>query len=306
MTKRIYTLFIVLCAVLQSMAQQGRMLTTDRELSSSLVNQVFQDRDGLIWMATSNGLVLYDGYRSQTFYKATNEKDSRGMISNQVRCMAQAPDGRLVLGFFNGVQTFDHNRFETVAMYDLANQNRQCYVNHILVRRNGDVLIATSGVGIMQLDKDGKARQVGGALGRIAFPRHIMETSDGTLWVATEDQGVVALKGHSVTHYLNAPGQNTLATSVCQDLQGNIYVANANDGLSVLRRGARLFEKIAVTAGSPVVSMMLSRDGSLLVGTNGHGLYRYQPSLGTYQPTSFFSIETDLSQGKVYSITEDR
>ncbi len=307
MTTKRYFLLLLTFVFLTVHAQTGRLLTADRELSSSMVGQVFQDHDGLIWIATLNGLVHYDGYRSQIYMPMSGEEGAdQGMVGYNVRSIAQARDGKIILGFFNGVQTFDRKRFETVEMLDLSGASRQCYVNHILVRRNGDVLVATSGVGVMKLDADGKARQMGGALASVAFPRHLMEAADGTLWIATEDQGVVALKGHNVKHYLNAPGQRTLATCLCQDGQGNIYVANANDGLSVLRKGSGHFEKIPATAVSPVVSLAASRDGSLLVGTNGYGLYRYQPTTGAYTPSGYFSNEVDLSQGKVYSVMEDR
>lgn len=54
-------------------AQVGRIFTTDDMLCNSYVNEIFQDRDGFIWIATRNGLMRYDGYQFKTFKKGIND-----------------------------------------------------------------------------------------------------------------------------------------------------------------------------------------------------------------------------------------
>lgn len=44
-------------------AQTGKFYSTDKELSNSLINAVYQDRKGFIWIATENGLNKFDGTR---------------------------------------------------------------------------------------------------------------------------------------------------------------------------------------------------------------------------------------------------
>lgn len=46
--------------------QSSKLFTTDNELSSSLINQIYQDRNGFIWVATEDGLNRYDGACSST------------------------------------------------------------------------------------------------------------------------------------------------------------------------------------------------------------------------------------------------
>lgn len=48
--------------------QSSKLFTTDNELSSSLINQIYQDRNGFIWVATEDGLNRYDGAKF-TIYK---------------------------------------------------------------------------------------------------------------------------------------------------------------------------------------------------------------------------------------------
>src|SRR5690606_39495803 len=49
-------------------AQSGKLYTVDRELSSSLINDIYQDHNQLIWIATEDGLNRYDGSKF-TIYK---------------------------------------------------------------------------------------------------------------------------------------------------------------------------------------------------------------------------------------------
>ena len=44
-------------------AQTGKVYTTDMGLSSSLINQIFQDQQGFVWVATEYGLNKFDGLR---------------------------------------------------------------------------------------------------------------------------------------------------------------------------------------------------------------------------------------------------
>ena len=47
--------------------QSYKFFTTDRELSSSLINKIYQDRNGMIWIATEDGLNRYDGAKFITY-----------------------------------------------------------------------------------------------------------------------------------------------------------------------------------------------------------------------------------------------
>ena len=59
------TVFILcllgLCLSITSYGQEGKMFTVDKDLSSSMLNKIYQDRDGIIWIATEDGLNRYDG-----------------------------------------------------------------------------------------------------------------------------------------------------------------------------------------------------------------------------------------------------
>ena len=76
---------------------------------SHLQNQYFMfiefEEDGTAWIASSNGLIKYDGYLWTPF---TQEN---GLPSNFVRCILRAKDGRFWIGTDNGAGVFDGTGF---------------------------------------------------------------------------------------------------------------------------------------------------------------------------------------------------
>ena len=65
-------------------AQTGKFYSTDKELSNSLINAVYQDRKGFIWIATENGLNKFDGTRFMTYYKNDLSQSSQGITGNEL------------------------------------------------------------------------------------------------------------------------------------------------------------------------------------------------------------------------------
>jgi ligand-binding sensor domain-containing protein len=72
------------------------------------VNKLFQDRDGFLWVGTSNGLFRYDGDRFQRFGTA------EGLPASAIRDVHHSQDGTLWIVTSGGLARFRHNRFEQV------------------------------------------------------------------------------------------------------------------------------------------------------------------------------------------------
>ena len=68
MKNKLILLLLFMCS-LCARAQMGKLFDADKQMSSSFTTQVYQDRDGFIWVATRNGLNRYDGYKFHIFKK---------------------------------------------------------------------------------------------------------------------------------------------------------------------------------------------------------------------------------------------
>ena len=99
-------------------AQADRLFTVDRQISSSMVNHLYQDSKGYIWVATENGLNKYDGVKF-TVYRHDSQ-DSASLNNNYVKVVYENREGRLLVGTQTGMQEYDYasDTFRSISMYD--------------------------------------------------------------------------------------------------------------------------------------------------------------------------------------------
>lgn len=152
--KHTIVFLFLLLASLTSWAQTGKLYNTENGLSSSFANQVFQDSRGFIWVATRNGLNIFDGYHFDVVNR--DNAGSLGFDCNYINKVEQDHQGNILLGTNKGLLSFDGRRYHAYKIYDDQHRVVKTYVNDILVRRSGQVLVATSGFGILQPSDNNK------------------------------------------------------------------------------------------------------------------------------------------------------
>ena len=83
-------------------------------LSQSVVNCIFQDSKGYIWLGTQNGLNRFDGY-SFSKYKF-NPDDTTSLSNNWIYAVAEDNNGDLWIGTKGGLNRYvrDEKRFERI------------------------------------------------------------------------------------------------------------------------------------------------------------------------------------------------
>ena len=72
-----------------------RRLNTREGLSNSMVNCIYRDSHGYVWLGTGYGLNRYDGYRIRTYF--SYDKDTTTLRNNRVDEIQEAYGGRLWL-----------------------------------------------------------------------------------------------------------------------------------------------------------------------------------------------------------------
>ena len=111
-----------------------RRLDTPDGLSSSLINCIFKDSRGYVWIGTSYGLNRYDGYRVKTFY--SNKRDSTTMRDNHTSEIFEAFDGKLWLRqgmnycIYNPkTERFERNIQRELAKYGITGSVERLYID---------------------------------------------------------------------------------------------------------------------------------------------------------------------------------
>ena len=303
MNQLIITMMICLFSI-QAWAQSGKFFNTDNQLSSNLATQVFQDKSGFIWIATRNGLNTYDGYNITVTKK--DMSNFPGLNSNYINSIAQDEKEHILLGTNNSLLEFTGSEFLKIPMLDSKGEELATYVKQVYPLKNKDVAVATSGYGIMLKKQD--AQECHAMKGEVEKLKHIhklLEDKRGRLWIIAEDGRLYRKETNGkITSYF-AGTEGVSAQDIQQDALGNIYLASKNQGVYLLRAGSNVFTRISNIGNLPIDNIYISRNNKLYIGSDGLGIYVYDPQTGFLQDNPLFSRLVNLAKSKVTSIIED-
>ena len=299
----IITMMICLFSI-QTWAQSGKFFNTDNQLSSNLATQVFQDKSGFIWIATRNGLNTYDGYHITVTKK--DMSNFFGLNSNYINSIAQDEKEHILLGTNNSLLEFTGSEFLKIPMLDSKGEELATYVKQVYPLKNKDVAVATSGYGIMLKKQD--AQECHAMKGEVEKLKHIhklLEDKRGRLWIIAEDGRLhrKETNGRVISYFSGTEGVS--AQDIQQDALGNIYLASKNQGVYLLRAGSNVFTRISNIGNLPIDNIYISRNNKLYIGSDGLGIYVYDPQTGFLQDNPLFSRLVNLAKSKVTSIIED-
>ena len=300
---RKYITILLTILSLTAFSQTGKLFDADKQLSSSFTSQVYLDHDGLIWVATRNGLNKYDGYKFHILKK--EQETENGMASNYVNCMIQDKSGLFYLGMYGAFQTYDGNQFQDIEVKDLDGNVVPCYMTCFLLRKNGDILAGTSGHGLLKVTDRSHAQQQGGPISNIHTINAIEEDRQGHIWLVTGDQGLLEYDGKNVKQYFNSETERSTMRRLGLDKDGNLYLGTTNQGVFVRSAKGGDFKHIDVTGHKHISAIYCRRDGKMMFGYDGMGLAIYDPQSGVIEDNPYFCRDVNLSLSKVYSIVED-
>lgn len=236
------------------------------ELANGIVTALAQDRRGLLWFGTPEGLYSFDGYRWREY--RTRDGDPNTLTDDYVRALLARPDGSVWVATQGG----------GISIYQ-PEQDRFVQLRHQANEPNS-------------LASDA--------------PVAIAQQSDGVVWIGHGAAGLDRYDSRSgqFEHFRksssadNGPAHDTVR-ALLLDRRGDLWIGSG-DGLQRRRAGSTQFERIAsgpgVTdslAGQYVYALFEAEDGRIWIGTQTHGaavldpksliLRRFYPGKGERQ-----------------------
>lgn len=311
---KILSILFLLCLSLSvpCSGQEGKMFTTDNELSSSMINKVYQDKDGIIWMATEDGLNRYDGAKFTVYKHEKNNPYS--LLNDYVRVLFEDSRGRFFVGTLSGLQTYDRatEQFTTIPMSFIEGGIVSPNISAITERKNGDILVGTSGHNIFLLEQKGdtiRAKQTE-QFTPSNLITYLYEDNAGCLWIATGNNGIFRIneKNQSVQYISeNSIAYNTVS-SICEDSHGNIYVGSLKKGLFLYDRQTDSFAPITYSPNPnlPIKTLYPINQDEIYIGTDGDGMKIYNNQEKTISEGNFSTTSFNLNKAKIHSILKDK
>ena len=242
MEKWIKIVLLFLVCALKLSAQTTQFYSIEQGLSNSLVNKVYQDKRGFIWIATENGLNKFDGNKFVVYKKAEN--DSLSLKNNYVQTLFEDSSGNFWIGCIDGLLRYDRNTdsFHEIPVFDENNNRLYPHIKSIIERKNGDIWLASSGAGLFSILKGASVCRFEKQLSERLCSRFLTvlyEDSNNHIWIGSENGGLnmYSYKTNEVFTYTTDSGAGKNITSnaisdVCEREKGEIFIGTLNDGLN--------------------------------------------------------------------------
>jgi signal transduction histidine kinase/ligand-binding sensor domain-containing protein len=261
-------------------------------LPQSSVFSITQAHDGYLWLGTLNGLVRFDGVKFDRFDEANTPELNSSRI---MRIFEDSRENLWVGTESAGVALVDKSG--RIRNFEIGQGNRNGQLATACEDSSGTIWLLT-GNGLLGWYRNGELN-----VAPVACKSVIAEKS-GSIWLGT-DKALFAIQ---------APPSNSPAFIVEQGIpiktNLDFLLASQKEGYWRLADGViekwkgserqRSFGKYPWTVGTPVLAACEDREGNLIVGTYGDGIYWFDAE-GKY-----IRLSGELSHNSILSLTVDR
>jgi len=245
-------------------------LTPSDGLSNSMINDIYQDKYGFIWIGTEDGLNRYDGYKFIVF--RTIDHDSTSLSNNVITSIAGDSSGNIWVGTTGGLNFYNRKTGEFVRFMsnlDSFNSIRSNHVRKVLLQNDSMLWI---------------------------------ETLDGTL-------SELDLKTGNFSHYCHKPVTQPYYRyhEIWPDTNGEIWVGGRNMPIFIFNPELKTFRTIEADytnsrkkRDDDLATVLKTSKGTYYVG-GIDGFYRYNPQSDEFTKLyarSTFSLQ-ELDNGNI-------
>ena len=331
--------FLLICAFSDITAGQPYCLTRTYDerdgLPHHIVNKILQDRNGMIWVATWNGLIRWDGYEFCTITPSPESGLRKYSLSfNDIKADA---NGKIWCFLDECVVLFD---VDTYQFYDLQADIEKRLDTTVKVKRiaysdeDDIVIVLTDGrclyfdVGQMKdMDNPVEAMEEMVDESRISFKRtserqlgdvHPFKKAEltfsrkddsGNIWVITRDGRV--LNAPSEHHPLSLMATFDVPDAslryCCDDNQGNIWL-RSRYGLHKVTLGNTSYSTVRSPRPSRLRALMIDNDGKIWLSWSDANylcvMDSIEASMRYLTPDGHLSLTPVEFGSQVYGITQ--
>lgn len=236
---------------------------TSNGLPSNQVNDIMEDLNGTIWIATSKGIVHYQN-RTFTKYPLNN-----GYASEPIYCLLQDAGGTIWCGHHLGVSRFNGKAF---VPYDLGVQD---HVYCLAQEDNGTLWAGTACSGGVTFEEGDRSPVDFPRTGNCTRVSSMLKSADGPMWFGAGADGLLTTGGTSSIHEsirnLDLKGE---IWAMAQAPNGDLWFAEIGNGLYRLHHNTFThFDQTDGLDAHAIQSMAFDQQGRLWIGS-GNGLFR--------------------------------
>ena len=278
-------------------------------LSNNSVNDIVSDKDGVLWIATWDGVNLYDGNSFKVFNHITN--DSTSISSNEIfRFIKDFNEDIWVQTNSTSISKYiGNNKFKNYFFEEYPEELFLSNTGNLIVWfQNSDSYFEFKNNKFIKVAKHNINQKSNVALDNVLLSKHpnliitnTLQDTKGNIWYATRYNGLYIIPNISsninndlVEHYvydLYSPYsfKSNEITVLHEDIFGNIWLGHKDGGLSMVHEGSG---EINLVTPHPVKQPYLPKESiraitkdfksNIWLGYYTKGLYYFSPKTKTY------------------------
>lgn len=306
--RRLFIITLSIILALCSAAQEMKIFSSDGYLSSCLVNRIYQDSKGFIWIATEYGLNRFDGTRFVTYKNVPG--DSTSLCDNYVRSILENRDGKMLVGTLKGLMEWNRATESFSYIPISINGSRITpHISDIVELSNGDIWVGTAGYGIFLYNPSSstitRLDMLSDAVGS-EFISCIYEDSSHAVWIGTENKGVCRYypAGGKARCFTAPELAGDKVTSILEGNGGAIFIGSLDGGVDRYDKGSDAVSHITYRGSRMSVKSLACYNKEYYIGTEGYGVRRL-----TDLAIEDVPVGTPLagcSDGKIHQMMTDR
>ncbi len=247
-------------------------LTTASGLSQNTINKIIQDKKGFLWFATADGLNRYDGYSFEVYRH--DPSDPKTLSGSDISTVTEDDEGNLWVGTRNaGLNKLDLKTGSVIRFTQgpSGEDMSSAIIPSIVNLGHHKIGIAAVGRGYMVYDS--KQNKIIPSESDFKNPVikeivRVFKHSNGSLWLGTRSGELISVLGN----------RSYLPFHIGPNKPSNDYRVRA------------LFE---------------AKNGDILVGTEGHGVFRFNLQNQSFTSVFYNASATTSRQNVVTSISRD-
>ncbi len=287
-------------------------LSLKHGLSQSVPNDIYQDREGFLWVATQDGLNRYDGYSFRIFKHAVH--DTATISHSWVWKVCEDANGALWAATWNGINRYDKQQNIFIRYNGInAGSVTGTRTNIVFNDSRNRLWVGTWGDGLHLYNNKGDRFEPVEFLTSQSplskLIRCVFEDRDGRLWIGTFGAGLFYLDEQENKLIKHGPLQmeNERVTSITQDADANFWIGTNENGIIVWNAVQQSVKRIhrPQLNDDQITKLLTDNKGNVWVGTREGGINLYSNEVFSHwnhEASDFRSV----AGSQIFSIFQDR
>ena len=286
-------------------------ITTGKERNENIIKDIIR-KDGLLYLATEGGLIIYDSDNAETKAVKYNPTVKNSLGDNALYSLLVDSEGGVWIGtYFRGISYIPPlpERFRSWTEKESGGVSGQA-ISSFLECGNGEIIIASEDNGFCLFDPVRETFRPFEHSKKLSYNNihDVCLDTENDLWIGTYLHGIdrYDTKSGKFENPVNIRSADLHSNSILRifkDKENNVHVGTSL-GSSVYDYGEKEFRRNEITRSAVIRDIFQDSRGNIWYASMNKGLFRYNPETGKWDV--FTEKGGDIPTDKTVCVRDDK